>query len=100
MICFSNYQTRENEHTGWKKIKVSFINGFFKFRNVRNYIGKFVTYQYLRIKNWKLDQIIKSKDESVHDFHEKSKKNEIIEKLNELVKLFKDEGIRSRNEES
>lgn len=61
---------------------------------VRNYIGIFVTNKYLRINHWnqKFDQILKLKYESV--FQEKSKKDEIVENLKELVQLIKDKGIR------
>lgn len=38
------------------------------FRNVRKFIGTFVTNKYLRIKNWKHNLIIKSKDGSVCKF--------------------------------
>lgn len=65
---------------------------FPNFRIARNYIGPFVTNQYLRIKNWKHNIILKSKDQSVCKLQEKSKKGEIIKKLNEIVQLLKYEG--------
>lgn len=79
--------------------------GFFhkcssNFRNVINYIRNFVTNQYLRTKNWKHNPILISKDESVCKFQEKSKKEEIIKKLNEIVQLLKDEGTSSNIKES
>lgn len=48
------------------------------------------------IKNWKFNQILKMKDEIFGEFLEKSKKKEIIEKLDELVQLLKDEGASSK----
>lgn len=57
----------EDEHTSFKC--------FSKFRNIRNYIGTFVANQCLRVKNWKFNQILKSKDGSLHEFKEKSRKN-------------------------
>lgn len=83
-----------------KKIKVSFINCFFKFRIARNHIGTYVTNQYLKVKNWKLNPIVKSKDRSAHKLQEKLKKGEIIEKLIKLVQLLKDEGFNPKTEES
>lgn len=37
---------------------------FCKFKNVRNYIGMFITNEYLRVNNWnhKSDSILKSRD--------------------------------------
>lgn len=70
------------------------------FFKLKNYIGTFVTNQYLRIKNWKLNSVLKSKDWSYREFQEKLKKKEIIENLNELVQLLKDEGQCSKIEES
>lgn len=62
---------------------------FSKFGNVRSYIGTFITNQYLRIKNLNLNPILKSKDRSDHEFQEKSKKDEIIDTMKELVQLHK-----------
>lgn len=44
--------------------------------------------------------MFKSRDVSIHEFQENSKKDKIIEKLNELFQLFKYEDISSRNKES
>lgn len=60
---------------------------FSKFRN----IGNCITNKYLRIKNWKFNPIRKSKDGNLHEFQEKPRKKKIVEKLNELVQLLKDE---------
>lgn len=77
-----------------------FHNYSSNFRNDRNYIGTFVTSQYLRIKNWKFNSILKSKDESSHKFQEELRKEEIIKKLNETIQLLKDEEASSKTKES
>lgn len=41
---------------------------FSNFRDIRNCIGIFVDNQSLRIKNWKFNPILKSKDESLHEY--------------------------------
>lgn len=43
---------------------------FSKFRNIRNYLGNFITNKYLRI-SWKFNPILKSKDGSLHEFQKK-----------------------------
>lgn len=58
----------------------------------------FVTNQYLRVKNLKFNLTLKSKDESLYEFQEKSRKNEILEKMNELVHFLKNE--ETKTEES
>lgn len=72
---------------------------FLSFRIERNYIGLFSTNQYLRVKNLKLNLILKSKDGSIHKFQEKTKTG-IFEMLKELVQQLKDEGFNSNTEES
>lgn len=67
------------------------------FRNFRNYIGTFVTNQYLTIKNRKSNPILKLKDGNVCKFQEKSKKEKIIKKLNEIIQILKYEGTNSEN---
>ena len=42
--------------------------------NIRNYIGTCVTNQCIRVKNWKFNPILKSKDGILHEFQEKIKK--------------------------
>lgn len=72
-----------------------FYKCFYKLRNVGNNIITFIANKYLRINNWNqnYDQILKLKDENVCDSQEKSKKEEIVNKLNELIHLLKDEGM-------
>lgn len=59
----------------------------------------FVANKNLRVKNWNQnhDPILKLRDGNVYDFQQKSKKEEIFEKLNDLIQLLKYEGMRSRN---
>lgn len=64
---------------------------FKKHRNVINYIGTFITNQCIRVNNWKFKLILKPKDGSLLEFQKKSRKEEIVEKLKELVQLLKDE---------
>lgn len=68
---------------------------FSKFRNIGNYVGNCITNKYIRVNNWKFNPTLKSKDTNLHKFQEKSRKKEIFEKLNELVQLPKDEGIKT-----
>lgn len=44
------------------------FNCFSKFRNIRNYIGKFVSNQCVRVKNWKFNPILMG----LHEFQEKN----------------------------
>lgn len=56
------------------------------FRNIGNNVRTFVANKYMTTKNWnqKSDSILKSRDESVYEF-QKKKKEEIIEKMNQLI---------------
>lgn len=49
----------------------------------------------VRIKIWnkKLDPILKLRVENIYNFQGKPKKEESVEKLNDLIQLLKDEGI-------
>lgn len=71
--------------------------GFSKYRNIGSNAINFCANKYLIINNWnqKSDPIFKLKDMSVYKFQEESEKKEIIEKMNELIKLLKDEGTSS-----
>lgn len=68
------------------------------FKNLGKLIRTFVTNKYLRVRNWnqKHDLIHKSRDENICNFQEKSKKDAIVEKFNELIQPLKDEGMNSR----
>lgn len=72
------------------------FNYFSKFLNIQNYIVSFFANQCLRVNNLKLNSILKSKDVSLNEFQEKSRKKDIIEKLNELVQLLKDEETKTK----
>lgn len=52
-----NTRGKEDENVTFKRS--------LKFRNIGNYVGMFVVNQYLRIKNWKFNPILKLKDESL-----------------------------------
>lgn len=67
-------------------------------RNLGGHVRTFVINKYIKInnQNQNSDPILKPRDGSVYDFQEKSRKEEIIEKLNELIHLLKDEGMSSR----
>lgn len=51
---------------------------FSKLSNIENYVRNCIINIYLRIK--KFNPILKSKDLSLHEFQEKSRKKDIIEK--------------------
>lgn len=72
-----------------------FHESFSTFINFGNIFITFVTNKYLRINNWnqKSDPILKSRDGNVNNIPEKSKKEEITEKFNELIQLLNNEGI-------
>lgn len=53
---------QEEMNTRGEKDEYTTFKCFSKFRNIRNYIGKFVSNQCLIVKNWKFNPIIKSKD--------------------------------------
>lgn len=71
---------------------------FSKIGNIGKYVGNCITNKYPRFKNYKFNPKLKSRDRRLHEFQEKSRKKEIIENLNELVQLVKDEEV--KNEES
>lgn len=50
--------------------------------------------------NQKPDRILKLIDDNVYNLREKSKKEELIEKFNELIQPLKDEGISLNLEKS
>lgn len=60
----------------------------------------FFANQCSRVKNWKFNPILKSKDGNLHEFWEKSRKKEIIEKLNKVVQLLKDEETKTKKSPS
>lgn len=96
-IIYGFYPSIEQEEMKtWGAEDEDIIFNFKKNRNIGSCIGVFVTNQFLRVKNWKFNPIIKSKDKSLHEFHEKSRNKEIIEKLNDLIKLLKDEGTKTK----
>lgn len=70
------------------------------FRNLGSYVRIFVSNEYLRVKNWnkKFDPILKLKGGNVYNFQRNPKKEEIIEKINELIQLLKDERMISNIE--
>lgn len=80
----------------WGKEKVTTFGCFSNFRNIENYVGNCITNKYLRIKSFKFNLILKSKDGSLHEFQEKSKKQKIVEKLNYLIQLLKDEEVKTK----
>lgn len=89
-------------NTQGKEDECFFHESFSTFINFGNIFRTFVTNKYLRINNWnqKSDPILKSRDGNVNDIPEKSKKEEITEKFNELIQLLNDEGISSNMERS
>lgn len=87
---------KEKMNTWSKEDKDTTLSCFSKFRNVKNYIRTCITNQCLRFKNWKFNSTLKSKGGNLDEFQEKSKKKEIVVKLNELVQLLKDEKVKTK----
>lgn len=67
-----------------------FHNFFSTFKTFGNNFITFITNKYLISKNCnqKSDPILKSRDENVYDFQKKSKMEENIEKLNDLIQVL------------
>lgn len=59
---------QENMNTQGEVDEVTNHECFSKFRNIGNHVVNCITNKYLRIKNWKFNSILKSKDESLHEF--------------------------------
>lgn len=83
-----NTQGKEDEDTN--------LGCFSKCSKIGNYVGNHITNKFLRVKNWNFNPTLKSEDRNLHKFQEKSRKQEIKQKLNKIDQLLKDEGIQTK----